>query len=176
MKKATFGSGCFWCVEAIFKRVKGVSEVVSGYSGGNIINPCYKEVCNGVTGHAEAVQLMYNPDEISYEELLEIFWKSHDPTQLNRQGADVGTQYRSVIFYHDEEQKIIAETLKQKLTTAKIWDDPIVTIIEPFKNFFVAEEYHQDYYDNNRLQGYCQMIITPKIKKLETLFKEKLKA
>ncbi len=175
MKRATFGSGCFWCVEAIFERVNGVSEVLSGYSGGDIINPSYKEVCNGVTGHAEAVQVTYNPDIISYGELLEIFWKTHDPTQLNRQGADVGTQYRSVIFYHNEEQKEIAEKLKQKLDEAKIWDDPIVTAIEPFKNFFIAESYHQEYYKNNKTQGYCQMVITPKVKKFEALFKEKLK-
>lgn len=175
MEKATFGAGCFWCVEAVFERVKGVENVTSGYSGGDVVNPSYREVKTGNTGHAEVVQLEYDPNVISYEELLEIYWKTHDPTQLNRQGADVGTQYRSVIFYHNDKQKELAEGYKQKLEEAGIWDKPIVTAIEPFKNFFVAEDYHQDYYDNNKSQGYCQFVITPKLEKFKKVFSDKLK-
>lgn len=175
MEKATFGAGCFWCVEAVFERVKGVENVTSGYSGGDVVNPSYREVKTGNTGHAEVVQLEYDPNVISYEELLEIYWKTHDPTQLNRQGADVGTQYRSVIFYHNDKQKELAEEYKQKLEEAGIWDKPIVTAIEPFKNFFVAEGYHQDYYENNKSQGYCQFVITPKLEKFKKVFSDKLK-
>lgn len=175
MEKATFGAGCFWCVEAVFERVKGVENVTSGYSGGDVINPSYREVSNGNTGHAEVVQLEFDPKIVSYRELLEIYWKTHDPTQLNRQGADVGPQYRSVIFYHNDEQKELAEAYKQKLENAGIWDEPIVTAIEPFKNFFVAENYHQDYYDNNKNQGYCQFVITPKLEKFKKVFSDKLK-
>jgi len=175
MEKATFGAGCFWCVEAVFERVKGVENVTSGYSGGDVVNPSYREVKTGNTGHAEVVQLEYDPNVISYEELLEIYWKTHDPTQLNRQGADVGTQYRSVIFYHNDKQKELAEGYKQKLEEAGIWDKPIVTAIEPFKNFFVAEGYHQDYYENNKSQGYCQFVITPKLEKFKKVFSDKLK-
>lgn len=172
---ATFGSGCFWCTEAIFERVNGVLDVVSGYSGGHVDNPTYEEVCNGTTGHAECTQITFNPDIISYDELLEIFWKTHDPTTLNRQGNDVGTQYRSVIFFHNEEQKQKAEYYKQKLGDEKIWKDPIVTEISPSTKFYKAEKYHQDYYENNPYQGYCAFVITPKIEKFEKVFKDKLK-
>lgn len=172
---ATFGSGCFWCTEAIFERVKGVSKVVSGYSGGSVDNPTYKEVCNGTTGHAECTQITFDPAVISYDELLEIFWKMHDPTTLNRQGNDVGTQYRSVIFYHNDRQKQKAEYYKNKLTKEKIWDKPIVTEITKFEKFYPAEDYHQEYYDNNPNQGYCAYVITPKVEKFEKIFKDKLK-
>lgn len=172
---ATFGSGCFWCTEAIFERVKGVQKVISGYSGGTTENPTYKEVCTGNTGHAECTQIYYDPSVISYDELLEIFWKTHDPTTLNRQGNDVGTQYRSVIFYHNPEQKQKAEYYKKKLEEEKIWDKPIVTEITEFKKFYPAEDYHQNYYDNNPYQGYCAFVITPKIEKFEKIFKDKLK-
>ncbi len=172
---ATFGSGCFWCTEAIFERVKGVQKVISGYSGGTTENPTYKEVCTGTTGHAECTQIYYDPSVISYDELLEIFWKTHDPTTLNRQGNDIGTQYRSVIFYHNLEQKEKAEYYKKKLEEEKIWDKPIVTEIAEFKKFYPAEDYHQNYYDNNPYQGYCAFVITPKIEKFEKIFKDKLK-
>ncbi|MBK7632029.1 MAG: peptide-methionine (S)-S-oxide reductase MsrA [Ignavibacteriales bacterium] len=172
---ATFGSGCFWCTEAIFERVKGVSSVVSGYSGGSVANPTYKEVCNGTTGHAECTQITFDPAVITYDELLEIFWKMHDPTTLNRQGNDVGTQYRSVIFYHNDDQKQKAEFYKKKLNDEKIWDKPIVTEITKFEKFYPAEDYHQEYYDNNPNQGYCAYVITPKVEKFEKIFKDKLK-
>ncbi len=172
---ATFGSGCFWCTEAIFERVKGVNRVVSGYSGGKLENPTYKDVCSGTTGHAECTQIFYDPTVISYDELLEIFWKTHDPTTLNRQGNDVGTQYRSVIFYHNQEQKQKAEYYKKKLEDEKIWEKPIVTEISELKKFYPAEDYHQNYYDNNPFQGYCAFVITPKIEKFEKIFKDKLK-
>jgi peptide-methionine (S)-S-oxide reductase len=172
---ATFGTGCFWCTEAIFERVKGVVSVVSGYSGGTLENPTYKEVCEGTTGHAECTQITFDPKVISYDELLEIFWKIHDPTTLNRQGNDVGTQYRSVIFYHNDEQKQKAEYYKNKLTEEKIWDKPIVTEITKFVKFYPAEDYHQEYYDNNPNQGYCAYVITPKVEKFEKIFKDKLK-
>lgn len=172
---ATFGAGCFWCVEAIFERVKGVYDVVSGYAGGTIENPTYEQICTGTTGHAEVCQLTYDPKIITYEELLEIFWKTHDPTTLNRQGADVGTQYRSVIFYHNEKQKELAELYKEKLDKAGIWENQIVTEISPLPVFYTAEKYHQDYYENNAFAGYCSFVITPKIKKFEQVFKNKLK-
>lgn len=172
---ATFGSGCFWCTEAIFERVNGVISVVSGYSGGHVVNPTYKEVCDGTTGHAECTQITFDTSIISYDELLEIFWKTHDPTTLNRQGNDVGTQYRSVIFYHNKEQKQKAEYYKQKLTEEKIWDKPIVTEITKFEKFYPAEDYHQEYYENNPDQGYCAFVITPKVEKFEKIFKDKLK-
>lgn len=175
MEKATFGAGCFWCIEAIFNRVKGVVDVESGYSGGEIKNPSYNQVASGQTKHVEVIQLRFNPEVISYEELLEIFWKTHDPTQLNRQGADVGPQYRSVIFYHNQKQKELAEKYKQKLNEAGIWDKPIVTAIEAYKNFYVAEDYHQNYYDNNKSKGYCQIVITPKLEKFKKVFEDKLK-
>lgn len=172
---ATFGSGCFWCTEAVFERIEGVIKVESGYSGGSVENPSYKEVTTGSTGHAEVVQIKYNPEVITYPELLEIFWKTHDPTTLNRQGADVGTQYRSVIFYHNGEQKKLAEEYKKKLDESGAFNDPIVTEITAFDKFYKAEEYHQDYYANNPNQGYCAFVITPKIEKLEEVFEDKLK-
>ena len=172
---ATFGEGCFWCTEAVFQRLNGVVRVESGYSGGTVPNPSYDAVCTGKTGHAEATQIFFDPKIISFKELLEVFWKTHDPTTLNRQGADVGTQYRSVIFYHNDEQKKLAEEYKQKLEAEKIWKDPIVTEISPFKNFYKAEDYHQDYYNRNGSQPYCTFVITPKIEKFEKVFKDKLK-
>ena len=174
-EKATFGAGCFWCVEAIFERVKGVAEVQSGYSGGHIKNPSYKEVCNGTTGHAEVCQLSYDPNVISFIELLEIFWQTHDPTTLNRQGNDVGTQYRSAIFYHNSEQKRLAEEMKKRLNNEHIWADPIVTEVVAFEKFYPAEDYHEDYYTKNPNQSYCRVVITPKVKKFEKSFDEYLK-
>ncbi|MDH7603571.1 MAG: peptide-methionine (S)-S-oxide reductase MsrA [Melioribacter sp.] len=172
---ATLGEGCFWCSEAIFQRIKGVIKVESGYSGGNFPNPSYEDVCTGKTGHAEVVQITFDPSIISYKELLEIFFSTHDPTTLNRQGADVGTQYRSVIFYHNDEQRKIAEKLKEELNKSKIWENPIVTEISPFKNFYKAEDYHQNYYNNNSYQPYCSFVISPKLEKLKKYFKNKLK-
>jgi peptide-methionine (S)-S-oxide reductase len=172
---ATFGAGCFWCVEAVFQRLEGVDKVVSGYAGGHVDNPTYKQVCEGTTGHAEVCQITYDPSIISYKELLEVFWKTHDPTTLNRQGADVGTQYRSVIFYHSGEQKELAEEYKSKLEKAEIFDDPIVTEISPITNFYEAEDYHQNYYNNNSSQPYCSFVITPKLEKFEKVFSDKLK-
>jgi len=172
---ATFGSGCFWCTEAVFQRLKGVEDVKSGYSGGNVENPTYQQVCNGNTGHAEVIQFTYDPSVISFEELLEVFWKTHDPTTLNRQGNDTGTQYRSVIFYHTPEQKELAEFYKKKLDAAKVYNNPVVTEITPFTKFYPAENYHQDYYDNNSNQPYCSFVITPKLEKFEKVFKDKLK-
>ncbi|GET21766.1 peptide-methionine (S)-S-oxide reductase MsrA [Prolixibacter denitrificans] len=172
---ATFGEGCFWCSEAIFSELKGVKKAISGYSGGTVKNPSYREVCTGKTGHAECVQVIYNPKSISYPELLKVFWQTHDPTTLNRQGHDVGTQYRSVIFYHNERQKELAEEYKQKLNSAGIWNNPIVTEITKFEAFYPAENYHQDYYENNTNQPYCQLVITPKLEKFRKVFKDKLK-
>jgi peptide-methionine (S)-S-oxide reductase len=172
---ATFGSGCFWCTEAIFERLNGVVKVESGYSGGKIESPTYEEVCTGTTGYAEVTQITYDPSIISFDELLEVFWKTHDPTTLNRQGNDVGTQYRSVIFYHNEEQKELAEKYKTELDKSGAWDNPIVTEISPFSNFYSAEGYHQDYYENNPNQGYCAFVIAPKVEKFEKVFKNKLK-
>jgi peptide-methionine (S)-S-oxide reductase len=174
METATFGSGCFWCTEAVFQRLKGVEKVTSGYSGGFVENPSYQEVCNGDTGHAEVTQIQYDPAQISFEELLEVFWKTHDPTTLNQQGNDYGTQYRSAVFYHNDEQKRLAEEYKKKLDAAKVWDRPIVTEITKFTNFYPAEQYHQNYYNNNPNQGYCSYIIRPKVKKLEEVFRDKL--
>jgi peptide-methionine (S)-S-oxide reductase len=175
MEIATFGSGCFWCTEALFTQLKGVESVVSGYSGGQIKNPSYKAVCTGETGHAEVIQVTYNPDLLSYEELLEVFWKTHDPTTLNRQGADVGTQYRSVVFYHNEKQKELAYLYKDKLDKTGIYDNPIVTEISLFDTLYKAEESHQDYYSNNKAQPYCNFVITPKMEKFKKVFKDKLK-
>ena len=175
MEIATFGSGCFWCTEAVFQRIKGVDRVVSGYAGGHIVNPSYKQVCGGATGHAEAIQVEYDPAIISYEELLEIFWKTHDPTTVDRQGNDFGPQYRSAIFYHNDDQKRLAEEYKQKLDQAGIWDDPIVTEITPFTNFFPAEDHHQNYYNQNGNQSYCAYVIRPKVEKLQKVFREKLR-
>ena len=172
---ATFGSGCFWCTEAIFEKLKGVESVVSGYSGGTTINPTYNEVTTGQTGHAEVTQIKFDSDIISFKELLEVFWKTHDPTTLNRQGNDIGTQYRSVIFYHNEDQRILAEEYKRKLDEAKIFDDPIVTEITAFDKFYIAENYHQDYYEQNKSQPYCSFVITPKVEKFKKVFKDRLK-
>lgn len=171
----TFGSGCFWCSQAVFERVDGVVSATAGYSGGDVPHPTYEQVCTGKTGHAEVVQVVYNPRKVSLEKLLEIFWKTHDPTTLNRQGADVGTQYRSVIFYHNEKQKAVAEALKKRLEEEKIWADPVVTEISPFKNFYPAEKYHQDYYQKNPSAGYCQFVITPKLEKFEKIFRKQVR-
>lgn len=168
----TLGAGCFWCTEAVFQRVNGVLSVVSGYAGGQISNPTYREVTSGLTGHAEVVQVTFDPTVIALEKILEVFWKTHDPTTLNRQGADVGTQYRSAIFYHSEKQKNTAERLKQALNSEKIWDRPIVTEISAFKAFYKAEDYHQNYYNNNPAQGYCQFVIVPKLEKFKKIFSE----
>ena len=173
---ATFGAGCFWCTEAVFQRLKGVVKVESGYSGGSVPNPTYEAVCTGKTGHAECTQIYFDPKIISFKELLEVFWKTHDPTTLNKQGADVGTQYRSVIFYHNEEQKLLAEKYKHELDSAKIWNDHIVTEISPLKIFYKAEDYHQNYYNQNGNQPYCSFVITPKIEKFKKVFAEKLKS
>jgi len=175
MQVATFGSGCFWCTEAIFERLNGVVKVESGYAGGTVKDPTYEEVCSGTTGHAEVTQITYDPKLITYDELLEVFWKTHDPTTLNRQGNDVGTQYRSVIYYHNDEQKKLAEKYKEELNKSGIWDKPIVTEISQFTNFYPAENYHQDYYENNPAQPYCSFVITPKVEKFEKVFKDKLK-
>ena len=174
-KTATFGAGCFWCVEAIFLNVEGVSRVVSGYSGGTVKNPSYREICSGNTGHAEVVQIYYDPQKISYKELLEIFWSTHDPTTLNRQGNDIGTQYRSVIFYHDDEQKTLAEFYLKELERSGAFVDPIVTSIEPFSNFYPAEDYHQNYYNLNASAPYCKFVIEPKLDKFRKVFADKLK-
>ncbi len=172
---ATFGAGCFWCVEAIFQSLDGVDTVLSGYSGGEVDNPSYKEVCTGRTGHAEVCQIHYDPGVISFKELLEVFWQTHDPTTLNRQGADVGTQYRSAIFYHNDEQKQLAEEYKAKLDEEGAFADPIVTEISPFGKFFVAEDYHQNYFKENGEQPYCSIVIRPKVEKFKKVFGDKLK-
>lgn len=174
MEKATFGSGCFWCTEAMFQRLKGVSNVKSGYSGGHTDNPSYKEVCSGKTGHAEVIQLTYDSSVITYDELLEVFWKTHDPTTLNRQGNDVGTQYRSVVFFHNEDQKRLAESYRAKLEESKIWTDPIVTEISPLDKFYEAEVDHDDYYNQNSSQPYCAFVVAPKVKKFKEIFADKL--
>jgi peptide-methionine (S)-S-oxide reductase len=175
LKQATFGAGCFWCVEAVFQRLEGVEKVVSGYSGGSTDHPDYAQVCTGATGHAEVCQITYDPARISYDELLEVFWKTHDPTTKNRQGNDIGTQYRSVIFYHDEEQRRLAQEYKDKLNVGGIWDSPVQTEIVPFGKFWPAEAYHQNYYNNHPEQGYCSTVITPKIRKFESIFKNRLR-
>lgn len=175
IQKATFGAGCFWCVEAVFQRLRGVESVVSGYTGGETKNPTYKQVCTGNTGHAEVIQITFNPEQISFSDLLEVFWHSHDPTTLNRQGNDIGTQYRSAIFYHDEEQKRIAEESKHKINLSKEFKEHIVTEITPLGDFYNAEDYHQNYYNDNSYQPYCSFVITPKIKKLQEKYSEKLK-
>ena len=171
---ATFGAGCFWCVEAVFQELKGVMQVQSGYMGGDAPNPTYREVCSGTTGYAEVTQITFDPSVISYEELMEVLWTTHDPTTLNRQGADAGTQYRSAIFYHNESQKNQAEKSKAE-TAPKLWDKTIVTQIVPADIFYPAEDYHQDYYANNPNAGYCQIVINPKIQKVRTKFSDKLK-
>jgi len=172
---ATLAGGCFWCLEAIFNELKGVEQVVSGYSGGKMVDPSYKEVCEGRTGHAEAVQVVFDPGVISYREILEVFFSTHDPTTLNRQGADVGTQYRSVIFYHDDKQKAIAEQLIKELDAAKIGNAPIVTEVTPFISFYPAEGYHQHYFKQNVAQPYCQVVIAPKLAKFREHYSDKLR-
>ncbi len=174
-KQATFGAGCFWCVEAIFQQIEGVERVVSGYSGGFVDNPDYRQVCKGETGHAEVCQITFDPALISYEQLLEVFWKTHDPTTRNRQGNDIGPQYRSVVFYHDEEQRRLADEHKSKLDAAKVWDQPIQTQIIPFVKFWPAENYHSDYYNSNPDQGYCKLVIAPKIEKFKAVFGNRLR-
>jgi peptide-methionine (S)-S-oxide reductase len=172
---ATFGAGCFWCVEAVFQQMKGVHQVVSGYSGGKVENPTYKEICSGLTGHAEVVQVYYDSSVVSFDKLLEVFWATHDPTTLNRQGADVGTQYRSVVFYHNDRQKELAEKYKQKLNDAGVYTSPVVTEISPLINFYKAEDYHQNYFNDNTQQPYCQYVIQPKLDKFRKVFSESLK-
>jgi peptide-methionine (S)-S-oxide reductase len=175
LSTATFGTGCFWCTEAVFQAMQGVYEVVSGYSGGQVPNPTYREVCNGTTGHAECVQLTYDPNTVSYAELLEVFFRSHDPTTLNRQGNDVGTQYRSVIYFHNEGQRQLAEAAKEELDKSGAYSNPIVTEISPAETFYPAEAYHQNYFKNNPNQGYCAFVIAPKLDKFKKVFREKLK-
>lgn len=175
MDTATFGAGCFWCIEAQFELLEGIINVSSGYSGGETLNPDYKSVCSGKTGHAEVIQIEYDPSKIEYKDLLAAFWKAHDPTQLNRQGNDIGTQYRSVIFYHNETQKKIASKIKEELNDAKIWPTPIITEISEFTTFYPAENYHQNYFELNPEQSYCKYIIQPKIEKFKAVFQSKLK-
>ena len=171
---ATFGTGCFWCTEAIFQELKGVTRVTSGYMGGTVANPSYEEVCSGATGHAECLQIVYEPAKITFDELLEVFWESHDPTTLNRQGNDIGTQYRSAIFYHNEEQHQKAEHYKARLDKEGAYPSPIVTEITPATTFYPAEDYHQNYYNDHGSQPYCYLVIRPKVEKFEKAFAEKL--
>ena len=175
LEVATLAGGCFWCLEAVYDQLQGVTDVVSGYSGGMVDHPTYQAVCTGQTGHAEVVQVTFDPLQISYKGILQVFFSIHDPTTLNRQGADVGTQYRSAIFYHDEAQKATAEALIAELTANKIWDHPIVTQVAPLQTFFPAEDYHQEYYQRNPYQGYCQVVISPKVAKFRKQFTERLK-
>ena len=174
MQLATFGAGCFWCTEAVFQQLRGVTSVVSGYSGGQLENPTYEQVTTGATGHAEVCQIGYDPGQITYDELLEVFFTIHDPTTLNRQGDDIGTQYRSVIFYHDEEQRRAAEAAKARVNASGVWKKPIVTEIKPFTRFYPAEEYHQKYYRRSPNQAYCRYVIRPKLDKFEHVFRLKL--
>ena len=174
-KLVTFGAGCFWCVEAVFQQLEGVISVRSGYMGGTVDNPTYQQICTGRTGHAEVCQIQYDPEKIRFDELLEVFWKTHDPTTLNRQGPDRGTQYRSVVFYHDDQQKEQAERRKKQLGEAKVWRNPIVTEISPAKKFYTADGYHQNYYRTNQRERYCQFVIRPKVEKFEKVFRDKLK-
>lgn len=175
LELATLGNGCFWCTEAIFEQLEGVSKVESGYAGGTVKNPSYKEVCTGNTGHAEVIRLTYDPKVISFREILDVFFYTHDPTTLNRQGADVGTQYRSVIFYHTNSQKTEAESMIDELEKEKVFDSKIVTEVKAINNYYAAESYHQDYYNNNKNQGYCRMVINPKLEKFTKKYKNKLK-
>lgn len=172
---ATFGAGCFWCVEAQFQLLEGVISVTSGYSGGSVKNPSYKDVCTGTTGHAEVCQIVFDTTKISYDEMLAAFWQTHDPTQLNRQGADVGTQYRSVIYYHNDEQKQKAEHYKAEMNKENTWGAPVVTEISAATTFYKAEDYHQNYYNNNGSAGYCQYVVKPKVEKFKKVFKDKMK-
>lgn len=175
LQNATLAGGCFWCLEAVYEQLEGVEEVVSGYAGGHIPNPTYEQVCTGRTGHAEVVQITYHPDVVSYKEILEVFFDIHDPTTLNRQGADVGTQYRSAIFYHNEEQKKIAEEMIRELDASGAWNDPIVTQVEPLDTFYRAEDYHQEYFRKHPNQGYCRAVVAPKVSKFRKHFVAKLK-
>ena len=172
---ATLAAGCFWCVEAVFQKLKGVEKVESGYMGGTLKDPTYKDVCTGQTGHAEVCQITYNPNIISFEELLEVFWKTHDPTTLNRQGGDIGTQYRSAVFFHDATQKQIAEKIKNDLSQSGAFDAPIVTTFEPVSVFYKAENYHQDYFNLNGSNPYCQMVVKPKVEKFKKVFGDRIK-
>ncbi len=172
---ATLGGGCFWCLEAVYDEVEGVVSVESGYTGGKVENPSYKQVCTGTTGHAEVVRVTFDPQVITYREILEIFFSIHNPTTLNRQGADVGAQYRSVIFYHDEAQKRTAQEVIREIEQERLWDDPIVTQLVPFEKFYMAEDYHQEYFKKNPYQGYCQMVIAPKVTKFRQKFAERLR-
>ena len=172
---ATFGAGCFWCVEAVFQQIDGVTEVVSGYTGGTVLNPTYEQVCTGTTGHAEVTRVVYDPAKVTYDQLLEVFWTSHDPTTLNRQGADVGTQYRSVVFTHNDEQRRLAEAYKKKLDASGAFDAPIVTEIVPLRDFYRAEAYHQNYFDENPTKAYCMFVIAPKVEKIRKVFRDRLK-
>jgi peptide-methionine (S)-S-oxide reductase len=171
----TLGGGCFWCLEAVFTQLKGVESVISGYAGGNVPNPSYELVCAGTTGHAEVVQVTFDPQAISHRDLLQVFFTMHDPTTLNRQGADVGTQYRSAIFYHSDEQSTTAKQVIEQLTASGVWDDAIVTEVSPLDTFYPAEQYHQDYYERNTAQPYCQAVIAPKVAKLRKQYLDKLK-
>lgn len=173
--KLTLGGGCFWCLEAVFNELKGVERVESGYSGGRVANPTYEQVCTGTTGHAEVVQITFNPQTISLRELLEVFFTIHDPTTRDRQGPDVGTQYRSVIFYRDPEQKAVAEQVLKDIQAAKLWDAPIVTELAPFKAFYKAEDYHQEYFKRNGSQPYCRVVIAPKVAKFREHYRDKLR-
>jgi peptide-methionine (S)-S-oxide reductase len=171
----TLGGGCFWCLEAVYDQLKGVEDVVSGYSGGRVSHPSYELVCTGTTGHAEVVQLTFDPDVVTFQDILRVFFTIHDPTTLNRQGADVGTQYRSAIFYHSAEQKATADDVIAEITTAHLWDDPIVTEVTPFEVFYPAEEYHQNYFVQHPNQGYCRVVIAPKVAKFRKLYLDRLK-
>ena len=175
LEVTTLGGGCFWCTEAVFNQLRGVEEIEPGYSGGNLENPTYEQVSTGTTGHAEVAQITFDPDIISFKEILQIFFSAHDPTTLNRQGSDVGTQYRSVIFYHDNQQKVVAEQVIKELTEEEVFDKPIVTQLEPFKEFYKAEDYHKDHFKRHPEQPYCQVIIAPKLAKLRKLYMTKLK-
>lgn len=175
IKEATFGAGCFWCIEACYQDLEGVISVTSGYSGGPLENPTYKQVCEGNTGHAEIARIVYDDERVSFDELLEVFWFVHDPTQLNRQGNDVGTQYRSVIFYHDEIQKELAIKYKQKLTQDQVWEKPIVTMVEPLTNYYPAEDYHNNYFALNPGNPYCNAVVRPKVEKFRKIFATRLK-
>lgn len=175
IKEATFGAGCFWCIEACYQDLEGVISVTSGYSGGPLENPTYKQVCEGNTGHAEIARIVYDDERVSFDELLEVFWFVHDPTQLNRQGNDVGTQYRSVIFYHDEIQKELAIKYKQKLTQDQVWEKPIVTVVEPLTNYYPAEDYHNNYFALNPGNPYCNAVVRPKVEKFRKIFATRLK-
>ena len=173
---ATLAGGCFWCLEAVYDELKGVVDVVSGYAGGRVVNPSYQQVCNGDTGHAEVVRIAFDPTKISYREILEVFFTIHDPTTLNRQGADVGTQYRSAIFYHSDEQKQIAEEVMAEISAEGIWKNPLVTQLVPAPEFYPAEEYHQEYFARNPNQGYCQVVVAPKVAKFRSKFLSKLRS